>query len=162
MRPGPSNARSVPSFLPWVAQLYRLSNFALGLENWPKLPQRAVSRAASSTGPHRGEIRLKAGQTHAPSPSIYCVVAWIPTQTLLFWRLLSGRFKFNHLIGKRVPEAEIVHYFKELVTPGKEECRTAPGGRQFKPHSRWCATHGHPRGLDVVVDTTTLVRHKSG
>jgi heterodisulfide reductase subunit A len=79
-------------------------------------------RLLSSTGPTSGEIKCKAGQVPAAIAIVHCVGSLDPDHK----RYCSGvccqvAFKFNHLIAKRVPGAKIFHYYKELVTPGKEE-----------------------------------------
>jgi heterodisulfide reductase subunit A len=146
------------------AQLYDCSNLPqLGFGKLPEVYTSAqFERLISSTGPTSGEIKTQAGEVPRSIAIVHCVGSLDSEhKSYCSGVCCQVAFKFNHLIGKRVPEAKIVHYFKELVTPGKEEFEL----RREAEHSAntTMIRYQQIRDLEVVSEQgRTAIRHKGG
>ena len=146
------------------ARLYDCSNLPhLGYGKLPEVYTNAqFERILSSTGPTGGDIKTKTGKVPRTIGIVHCVGSLDPEHK----PYCSGvccqvAFKFNHLIGKRLPEAKIFHYFKEVVTPGKEEFAL----RREAEHSvnTTMIRYQKIRDLDIVAaNEGAVIRHKGG
>ena len=77
-------------------------------------------RILSSTGPTGGEIATKDGRAPDSIAIIHCVGSLDRNHR----EYCSGiccqyAFKFNHLIGSKLPEAKVHHFYRELAIPDK-------------------------------------------
>lgn len=78
-------------------------------------------RMLASNGPTAGEIKTSKGK----SPQKIAIIHCVGSLDERYVEYCSGiccsyAFKFNHMISQKLPEAEIYHFYKELVIPGKE------------------------------------------
>jgi heterodisulfide reductase subunit A len=144
------------------AKLYDCSKLPhLGYGRLPDVYTSAqFERLLSSTGPTAGKIKTQAGETPQSIAIVHCVGSLDKEhKSYCSGVCCQVAFKFNHLIGKRVPETMIFHYFKELVTPGKEEFALCLEAKHSSNTSmiRYQAI----RDLDIVAEKgRMLVRHK--
>jgi len=88
-------------------------------------------RLLASNGPTAGELRAPGGGPPSRVAIIHCVGSLDEKHR----PYCSGvccqyAFKFNHLVRKKLPEAAIVHFYKELCVPGKEEFALYEHARQ--------------------------------
>jgi len=79
-------------------------------------------RMLASNGPTGGEIRTSAGKAPASIAIIHCVGSLDKNHK----EYCSGiccqyAFKFNHLVGKKLPGIKRSHFYREISSPGKEE-----------------------------------------
>lgn len=79
-------------------------------------------RMLASNGPCGGEIKTSDGRKPETIAIIHCVGSLDKNHM----EYCSGiccqyAFKFNHMIESKLPGANIYHFYKELVIPGKEE-----------------------------------------
>lgn len=79
-------------------------------------------RMLASNGPSGGEIRTSAGNPPESIAIIHCVGSLDKNHK----EYCSGiccqyAFKFNHLVGKKLPGAKRAHFYREISAPGKEE-----------------------------------------
>lgn len=77
-------------------------------------------RILASNGPTEGDIRTRSGRHPSSIAIIHCVGSLDDRHC----EYCSGvcceyAFKFNHLVGKRLPETKIYHFYKEIAAPGK-------------------------------------------
>jgi len=78
-------------------------------------------RMLSSTGPTGGEIVKGDGTPPAAVAIIHCIGSLDEEHKPYCSGICCQyAFKFNHLISAKLPEAKIIHYYRELVMPGKE------------------------------------------
>jgi heterodisulfide reductase subunit A len=145
------------------ARLYDCSNLPhLGFGKLPNVYTSAqFERLLSSTGPTAGEIKTQAGETPQSIAIVHCVGSLDKEhKSYCSGVCCQVAFKFNHLIGKRVPEAKIFHYFKELVTPGKEEFELCLEAKHSSNTSmiRYQAI----RDLDIVAEKGRMLVHHKG
>ncbi|MBF0568011.1 MAG: CoB--CoM heterodisulfide reductase iron-sulfur subunit A family protein [Nitrospirae bacterium] len=98
-----------------------ISNLGLG-----RLPDVYTSfefeRLLSSTGPTGGQLLTRSGRTPRSIAIIHCVGSLDSKHK----EYCSGiccqyAFKFNLMVGRKLPDTQIHHLHKELVYPGKEE-----------------------------------------
>ena len=80
-------------------------------------------RLLSASGPTGGKLLTRAGATPRSVAIVHCVGSLDERHT----PYCSGvccqyAFKFNQLAHHKAPEAKIYHFYREIVTPGKEEC----------------------------------------
>jgi heterodisulfide reductase subunit A len=80
-------------------------------------------RILSASGPTGGKVLKRDGS----SPKTVAIVHCVGSLDKAHKAYCSGvccqyAFKFNQLIKHKVPEANVYHLHRELVTPGKEEC----------------------------------------
>jgi heterodisulfide reductase subunit A2 len=80
-------------------------------------------RLLSASGPTSGQLLTRAGTPPRSVAILHCVGSLDEHHT----SYCSGvccqyAFKFNQLVHHKLPEAKIFHFYRELVTPGKEEC----------------------------------------
>ncbi len=88
-------------------------------------------RMLAQNGPTSGEITAPGGG----QPRSVCIVHCVGSLDKEHKEYCSGiccqnAFKFNHILGKKFPDAEIYHLYKEIVTPGKEEVLTYRKARE--------------------------------
>ncbi len=81
----------------------------------------AFERLLASNGPTAGEIRTAAGTPPAAVAIVHCVGSLDKNHR----EYCSGiccqyAFKYNQMIGKKLPGARRYHYFKEIAAAGKE------------------------------------------
>ncbi|MDP2168712.1 MAG: CoB--CoM heterodisulfide reductase iron-sulfur subunit A family protein [Thermodesulfovibrionales bacterium] len=79
-------------------------------------------RMLSSNGPTEGNIKTSKGKSPKSVAIMHCVGSLDKNHI----EYCSGiccqyAFKFNHLLGKKLPGVRIFHFYKELAVPGKEE-----------------------------------------
>lgn len=79
-------------------------------------------RMAASNGPTGGEIRTSAGTAPASVAIVHCVGSLDKNHK----EYCSGiccqyAFKFNHLLGTKLPGIKRTHLYREISSPGKEE-----------------------------------------
>jgi len=80
-------------------------------------------RLLSASGPTHGKVLKRNGEPPKSVAIIHCVGSLDKDHK----PYCSGvccqyAFKFNQMVRHRVPEAKLHHFYRELVTPGKEEC----------------------------------------
>ena len=80
-------------------------------------------RLLSASGPTHGQVLKRDGQP----PNSVAIVHCVGSLDQKHKPYCSGvccqyAFKFNQMVGHRVADAKIHHFYRELVTPGKEEC----------------------------------------
>ncbi|MBI2353468.1 MAG: CoB--CoM heterodisulfide reductase iron-sulfur subunit A family protein [Deltaproteobacteria bacterium] len=79
-------------------------------------------RMLASNGPTAGEIVTSGGEAPASVAIVHCVGSLDDDhQPYCSGVCCQYAFKFNHLLESKLPEAEIRHLYKEIVSPGKEE-----------------------------------------
>jgi heterodisulfide reductase subunit A2 len=79
-------------------------------------------RILSSTGPTGGELKTASGATPASIAIVHCVGSLDERHCEYCSGVCcSTAFKFNHLIQKKVPGAKVIHLYKEIAVPGKED-----------------------------------------
>ncbi len=79
-------------------------------------------RILASNGPTEGEVKTAQGKRPKSVAIIHCAGSLDENHK----EYCSGiccqyAFKFNHLVGKKLPGTKIYHFYKELSFPGKEE-----------------------------------------
>jgi heterodisulfide reductase subunit A len=79
-------------------------------------------RIMASNGPTGGELKTADGR----SPDTVAIIHCVGSLDKAHKEYCSGicceyAFKFNHAIEKKLPDTKVVHFYKELVMPGKEE-----------------------------------------
>jgi heterodisulfide reductase subunit A2 len=79
-------------------------------------------RILASNGPTNGELRKADGT----APSTVAIVHCVGSLDARHKKYCSGvccqyAFKFNHLIQKKAPGTNVVHLFREIVVPGKDD-----------------------------------------
>jgi heterodisulfide reductase subunit A len=79
-------------------------------------------RVLASNGPTQGAIRLADGRVPESVAIVHCAGSLDPAHK----EYCSGiccleAFKFNLLVGKKLPAARVTHYTRTVVTPGKQE-----------------------------------------
>ncbi len=80
-------------------------------------------RMAAGTGPTGGEIRLSDGRPPERVAIIHCVGSLDPKHNPYCSGVCClNAFKFNRILGHKVPRARVSHYFRTIVAPGKDEC----------------------------------------
>jgi heterodisulfide reductase subunit A len=80
-------------------------------------------RLLSASGPTGGKLLTRAGTPPRSVAILHCVGSLDERHK----PYCSGvccqyAFKFNQLVHHKLPEANVFHFHRELVTPGKEEC----------------------------------------
>lgn len=80
-------------------------------------------RLLSASGPTHGKVLKRNGEPPKSVAIIHCVGSLDKNHK----PYCSGvccqyAFKFNQMVHHRVPEAKLHHFYREMVTPGKEEC----------------------------------------
>lgn len=80
-------------------------------------------RLLSASGPTGGTLLTRAGTPPRSVAILHCVGSLDEGHN----PYCSGvccqyAFKFNQLVHHQLPEAKLFHFYRELVTPGKEEC----------------------------------------
>lgn len=91
-------------------------------------------RMLASNGPSGGELRTSSGTPPLSVAIVHCV----GSLDVKHMEYCSGiccqyAFKFNHIIGKKMPGTKIYHLFRELSLPGKDafalynDARADPG-----------------------------------
>lgn len=80
-------------------------------------------RILSASGPTHGKVLKRDGEPPKSVALLHCVGSLDKKHK----PYCSGvccqyAFKFNQLVHHRVPEAKVHHFYREMVTPGKEEC----------------------------------------
>lgn len=79
-------------------------------------------RILASNGPTAGEIFMSNGDVPGSVIIIHCVGSLDEDhQPYCSGICCQYAFKFNHLLGSKLPNAKIHHLYKEIVSPGKEE-----------------------------------------
>jgi heterodisulfide reductase subunit A len=79
-------------------------------------------RLLARNGPTGGDLGLAGGTPPASLAIVHCVGSLDERhQPYCSGVCCSYAFKFNHLVGKKLPGSRIHHLYKELVIPGKEE-----------------------------------------
>ena len=84
-------------------------------------------RILASNGPTGGELRQPGGNVPRSLGIVHCVGS-LDARHLPY---CSGvcceyAFKFNQLIAKKLPEATVHHFYRELVAAGQRGVRTIP------------------------------------
>ncbi len=79
-------------------------------------------RIIAGNGPTGGQIVTKDGRSPKRIAIVHCAGS-LDERHLPHCSAVCclNAFKFNHIIGHKEHEAEIIHYFKTIVAPGKEE-----------------------------------------
>jgi heterodisulfide reductase subunit A len=105
-------------------------------------------RLVSATGPTDGQLLTRAGTPPRSVAFLHCVGSLDERHK----PYCSGvccqyAFKFNQLVHHKLPEAKIYHFYRELVTPGKEECGLYARARAH-PHAQFIR-YDHLADLEV-------------
>ena len=78
-------------------------------------------RLMASNGPTGGAIVTRAGKPPESVAIVHCVGSLDERHRPYCSGICCEyAFKFNHLVGSKLPGAKVHHLYKELVTPGKE------------------------------------------
>lgn len=79
-------------------------------------------RLLSATGPTGGEARTPAGEPPRSVAIIHCVGS-LDDKHKPYCSGVCCRYalKFNHLLHSKAPGVKVVHFYKEMVTPGKDD-----------------------------------------
>lgn len=116
-------------------------------------------RLLASNGPTGGELRTRDGRRPNSIAIVHCVGSLDDEhKSYCSGICCQVAFKFNHLIGKRVPGARVIHYFKELVTAGKSDA----GLRSEAERHGTMIRYGSIRELDVVDEGGLVIRQRGG
>ena len=79
-------------------------------------------RIMASNGPTGGELRGRDGQAPGSVAIVHCVGSLSADHRPYCSGICCDyAFKFNHMIEKKLPGTKILHLYRELVMPGKEE-----------------------------------------
>jgi heterodisulfide reductase subunit A len=80
-------------------------------------------RLLSASGPTGGKLLTRAGQPPRSVAIVHCVGS-LDEQHMPYCSGVCCQyaFKFNQLVHHKLPQAKVFHLYRELVTPGKEEC----------------------------------------
>ena len=79
-------------------------------------------RILSSNGPTDGEIRTSSGSQPESVAIVHCVGSLDKNHKEYYSGVCCQyAFKFNHIIEKKLPGTKVLHLYKELSIPGKEE-----------------------------------------
>jgi heterodisulfide reductase subunit A len=79
-------------------------------------------RILASNGPTGGEVVTSTGELPGSVAFIHCVGSLDDDHKPYCSGICCQyAFKFNHLLEAKLPYAEILHLYKEIVSPGKEE-----------------------------------------
>jgi heterodisulfide reductase subunit A len=79
-------------------------------------------RMLSSTGPTGGQLTTRSGQTPGSIAIVHCVGSLdVNHKEYCSGVCCQYAFKFNLMVGHRLPDTQIHHLYRELVYPGKEE-----------------------------------------
>ncbi len=81
-----------------------------------------LERIMAANGPTEGLLKTSEGKAPESVAIVHCVGSLDQNHK----EYCSGiccqyAFKFNHLIGKKLPGTKVYHFYKELSIPGKEE-----------------------------------------
>ena len=116
-------------------------------------------RLLSASGPTGGKLLTRAGATPRSVAIVHCVGSLDERHT----PYCSGvccqyAFKFNQLAHHKAPEANIYHFYREIVTPGKEECGLFARA-MANPHAQFIR-YGNLAELNVQArEGTNIVRY---
>jgi len=122
------------------AELYDCSRFPeLAYGRGPEVKTALeFERLLAANGPTTGELVTAAGQPPRSVAIIHCVGSLDQGhQPYCSGICCQYAFKYNHLLADRLPDTEVVHFFKEIVTPGLEA------------HGLWQAAQRNPRSTFV-------------
>ncbi|SNB44947.1 CoB--CoM heterodisulfide reductase iron-sulfur subunit A family protein [Geobacter sp. DSM 9736] len=116
-------------------------------------------RLLSSTGPTGGEILRRDGSVPGSVAIIHCVGSLDPDHR----EYCSGiccqyAFKFNHLIGGKLPDARVHHFYREVALPDKSaftlyhHARKSPNAtfHRFESGDELAVTAGNKGGAVVI------------
>jgi heterodisulfide reductase subunit A2 len=79
-------------------------------------------RLLAANGPTQGALRLSDGRTPKSVAIVHCAGSLDAAhKEYCSGTCCLNAFKFNVLIGRKVPDANVTHYARTLVAPGKEE-----------------------------------------
>lgn len=79
-------------------------------------------RMLAANGPTAGEIKTPAGEPPAAIAIVHCVGSLeAEHRPYCSGVCCMTAFKFNHLLGKKLPSTKVYHLYKEISLPGKEE-----------------------------------------
>lgn len=78
-------------------------------------------RILASNGPTGGELRQPDGSAPQSVAIVHCVGS-LDSQHRPYCSGICCEyaFKFTHLIGKKLPDAKVHHFYRDLTTPGKD------------------------------------------
>jgi heterodisulfide reductase subunit A2 len=119
-------------------------------------------RLLSASGPTGGALLTRAGASPRSVAILHCVGSLDDRHN----SYCSGvccqyAFKFNQLVHHKLPEVKIFHFYRELVTPGKEECGLFARAMAH-PHARFIR-YGNLAELNVrAAQGTNLLRYRDG
>jgi heterodisulfide reductase subunit A2 len=100
-------------------------------------------RVLASNGPTNGELRTASGDAPSTVAIVHCVGSLDPNhKSYCSGVCCQYAFKFNHLIQKKAPGTKVVHLYKEIVVPGKDD------GDLFR-HARHASTSQFMRYDDI-------------
>jgi heterodisulfide reductase subunit A len=108
-------------------------------------------RIMASNGPTGGALEASGGEPPRSVAFIHCVGSLDDDHK----PYCSGvccqyAFKFNHLLASKLPDAEIYHLYKEIVSPGKEEYALQRAARDNRKAS--FIRYDHIKDLMVSTD----------
>jgi heterodisulfide reductase subunit A2 len=79
-------------------------------------------RILSSNGPTNGQVLNAAGSVPGTVAIVHCVGSLDPNhKSYCSGVCCQYAFKFNHLIEKKAPGTKVVHLYKEISIPGKDD-----------------------------------------
>ena len=100
-------------------------------------------RIMASNGPTGGELRRHDGEAPGSVAIVHCVGSLSADHRPYCSGICCDyAFKFNHMIEKKLPGTKILHLYRELVMPGKEEF-TLYAHARHNPHASF-ARYGAP------------------
>ena len=119
------------------AQLYDLSQVTqLGYGKFPEVYNNfEFERILAGNGPTEGQLLTKDGRVPNRIAIVHCAGS-LDEKHLSHCSAVCclGALKFNAIIGHKTHGTEIVHYYKTIVTPGKEDFACYRNA-QNQPHS---------------------------
>lgn len=143
------------------ARLYDCSAFAgLGFGTLPDVyTSLQLERLLASNGPTGGELKTRDGRRPNTIAIIHCVGS-LDSEHKSYCSGICCQvaFKLNHLIGKRLSGARVLHYFKDLVTVGKSDAGLRSHAEQHSTMIRY----GSIRELEVTDKAGLAVRQRGG
>lgn len=119
-------------------------------------------RLLSASGPTGGKLLTRAGTPPRSVAILHCVGS-LDEQHKPYCSGVCCQyaFKFNQLVHHKLPEANVFHFHRELVTPGKEECGLLARAMAH-PHARFIR-YGNLADIKVEdLKGTNRLRYREG
>jgi heterodisulfide reductase subunit A2 len=116
-------------------------------------------RLLSASGPTGGNLLTRAGTSPRSVAIVHCVGSLDESHNAYCSGVCCQyAFKFNQLVHHKLPEANVFHFYRELVTPGKEECGLFARAMAH-PHAQFIR-YGHLAELKVqAANGTNHIRY---